>query len=85
MVGLGILMVHPILCKLLKFSPNLSCAQVPVDYPYCSSFKGNITQSENIFGVTKKIGAATVPSKEFTVNTLGKKKKKLMPLKALHR
>lgn len=70
-------MVHPILCKLLKISPNLRCSswstQAPVDYPLCLK---EILQKVRIFSMQlKKFGVATVPSKELTVNSLGKKKK----------
>lgn len=59
---LGFFYVHSILCKLLKISPTLRCMEAPVNYPYCSLFKGN-TQSENIFSVAKKFGIATLPRK----------------------
>lgn len=71
-------MVHLILCKLLKISPNLRCPQAPVDYPYCSSFKGNVTQSENIFAATKKIWGSNTAQQRVYSKFLGKEKKRII-------
>lgn len=72
--GLGFFfMVYPILCKLLKISPNLRCIKTSVDYPYRSSFKGNITQSVNIFSVTKKVWGSNTDQQRVYSKFFGKK------------